>query len=89
MNVILRILIGLAITGAGAFMVIRTRAILDFFGPMDWAEAKLGGGGSVLLYKCIGILLCVIGIIVTTNLWDWFLRATLGSLLPQIGPPVE
>lgn len=89
MNTVLRILIGLALTGGGAFMVIRTRAIIDFFGPMDWAEAKLGGGGSVLMYKVIGMILCVVGIIVTTNLWDWFLRATLGSLLPNLGPAAE
>jgi hypothetical protein len=85
MNAFLRILIGLAVTGGGAYLVIRTRGVYDFFGPIDWAEAKLGGGGSYLLYKIIGIVLCFIGIIVTTNLWDWFLQATLGSLLPRTG----
>jgi hypothetical protein len=83
MNPFVRILIGLLVLGIGAFMVIRTRYILDFFGPIDWAEAKLGGGGSNLLYKCIGILFCFIGIIVATNLWDAFLQATLGSVIPQ------
>lgn len=86
MNVVLRILIGLALTALGSFLVIRTRGFLQFFGPIDWAERKLGGGGSVLLYKTLGLLLAFIGIIVTTNLWDWFLQATLGSLLPRSAP---
>jgi hypothetical protein len=86
MNPFVRILIGLLVTAIGAFMVIRTRKILDFFGPIEWADAKLGGGGSNLLYKVIGLVLCIIGIIVATNLWDAFLQATLGSFLPAPTP---
>jgi hypothetical protein len=85
MNVVLRILIGLALTALGASMVIRTRWYLDFLGGIEWAEAKLGGGGSNLMYKVIGLVFCFIGIIVTTNLWNWFLQATLGSVLPHFG----
>lgn len=63
-------------------MVIKTRAVLSFFGPIDWAERKLGGGGSYLLYKVIGIIGALIGLIVAANLWEWFLEVTLGSLFP-------
>ncbi len=83
MNPILRIVIGLAITTVGAFFVIRTRTILGFFGPFEWAERKLGGGGSNLFYKLLGIVVCIIGIIVTTNLWNAFLEATLGGIFPK------
>jgi hypothetical protein len=86
MNPFVRILVGLLVLAVGAFAVIRTRYILDFFGTIDWAEAKLGGGGSNLMYKVIGIILCLIGIIVATNLWDAFLQATLGSVLPKATP---
>jgi hypothetical protein len=80
MGLIFRILIGLALTALGAYMVIRTRTLLEFFGPIAWADAKLGGGGSNLMYKMIGIVICFVGFMVATNLWTAFLEATLGSL---------
>lgn len=83
MSPILRIIIGLAIAALGAFMVIRTRVILGFFGPFEWAERKLGGGGSNLFYKLLGIVVCLIGFIVATNMWNAFMEATLGGLFPK------
>lgn len=83
MQIFLRILIGIAIAGGGTFMVIRTQAMLNTVGHIDWAERKLGGGGSILVYKTTGILLCFIGIIVAANLWDAFLNATLGFLISR------
>ncbi|MFH1839013.1 MAG: hypothetical protein ABII13_01510 [Patescibacteria group bacterium] len=79
MGLIFRILIGLVLAGLGSVMVIRTRIFLEFFGTIDWAEAKLGGGGSHLMYKLIGIAFIFIGFMVATNLWSAFLEATLGS----------
>lgn len=80
MGIFLRIIIGVVVVAIGAFFVIRTRTLLEFFGPIGWAEAKLGGGGSNLMYKMIGIVVCFIGFMVATNLWNAFLQATLGSL---------
>ena len=83
MNIFLRVLIGLAIVGGGVFLVLKTEIILGFFGTVDWAERKLGGGGSRLFYKLLGILICFIGFMVATNLWNAFLEATLGSIVPK------
>jgi hypothetical protein len=83
MGFFLRLLVGLAFIGVGAMMVIRTRGFVDFFGYSDWAEQKLGGGGTYLLYKVVGIFFCFIGIMLATNLWDWFLQITLGSIIPR------
>lgn len=80
MAIFLRILIGLGIAGLGVFMVIKTRVILDFFGPWDWAEAKLNGGSN-LFYKLIGIVAIFLGFLYATNLWNAFLSATLGGLV--------
>lgn len=85
MNPIVRILVGSFIVFVGAYMVIQTRKVLNFFGTIQWAEAKLGGGGTNLLYKIIGMIACFIGIIVVTDLWDWLLQSTLGSILPNLG----
>ncbi len=80
MGIFLRILIGIAIVGIGIFLVLKTTLIIDFIGPFDWAEQKLGGGGSNLFYKLVGVVVCFIGFMVATNLWNAFLQATLGSL---------
>ena len=77
---ITRIIIGLVIAAFGAVLVIKTFWFYEFFGSMDWAEKYLGGGGSRLAYKLIGILISFIGFMVATNLWNAFLNATLGSI---------
>ena len=82
MGLVLRILIGAVLTAIGAFMVIRTQNMVEWFGSVDWAEAKLGGGGTRLFYKLLGILVCFVGFMVMTNLWNAFLEATLGSIFP-------
>ncbi len=82
MGFIVRILIGLGIAALGAFMVIKTFMVVDLFGAVDWAEQKLGGGGTNLFYKAVGLLFIFIGFMVATNLWNSFLQSTLGSILP-------
>lgn len=86
MGFILRVLLGLGIVAVGAFFVIRTRDIVDFFGSVDFAERYLGGGGTNLFYKLLGIVFCLLGFLVATNLWNAFLQATLGSLFPTSSP---
>lgn len=83
MNIILRIIIGLLLAAGGAFFVIRTRTVSDFFGPVPFAEKYLGGGGTNLFYKFLGIVVSLVGFLWATNLWGAFLQATLGSLLPR------
>ncbi len=83
MNIFLRILIGILIAGVGTYMVLRTETILGFFGTVDWAERKLGGGGSRLFYKLLGIAIVFVGFMVATNLWSAFIESTLGSILPS------
>jgi hypothetical protein len=78
MTFFIHLLIGIALAAVGVAFVMRTRDILDFFGPIDWAEQHLGG--SSMFYKLLGIVLCLIGFIVATDLWDAFLNATIGQL---------
>ena|GEM_PF-491337 len=65
-----RILLGLLLVAAGSVIVIKAEAIYNFFGPVQWAEDKLGSeGGSRLFYKIIGILIIFLGFSVATGLW--------------------
>ncbi|MCE9585916.1 hypothetical protein K8R04_01190 [Candidatus Uhrbacteria bacterium] len=82
----MRVLLGLVIVAVGAFFVIRTRTIVDFFGGVDFAEKYLGGGGTNLFYKLLGIVFCLLGFLIATNMWTAFLQATLGSLFPAAQP---
>lgn len=82
---ITRILIGIILAAIGFIFVWKTRKFMEFFGSIPWADAKLGGGGTQIVYKTLGILMILIGFLWATNLWEAFLNATLGSLF---GPRV-
>lgn len=83
MGLILRILLGAAIVAVGVAFVMKTRDLESFFGPVPFAERYMGGGGTNLFYKLLGVVFCLIGFLVMTNLWTAFLQATLGSLFPK------
>ena len=73
--------IGIIIVLAGVWMVLKTEWILANFGTSSWAENKIGtSGGSRTLYKLIGIALIFVGCLVTFNLMQGFLGATIGKL---------
>ncbi|MFZ2804183.1 MAG: hypothetical protein WA001_03095 [Patescibacteria group bacterium] len=83
MAIFIRILIGLVLIAIGFVIVWKTRKFIETFGPIDWADRHLGGGGTSLMYKTIGIIIIFLGFIYATNLWTAFLQATLGNLFPK------
>ncbi len=53
-------LIGISVIGLGVLLVIKTEWIIDFTGPIEWAEQHLGTeGGTRLFIKLMGVLLIV------------------------------
>lgn len=72
--------IGLMIMAIGVSMVVKTDSWLGFLGRNDWAEQKLGPGGSRLLYKIIGLFFCFFGILGITGLLNGFMTTTLGAI---------
>ncbi len=78
----LRILWGLLIALFGLSLTLRTHWYIDFLGPLDWLEYKLGPGGTRLAYKLLGTVMVLIGFLVMTNLWSAFLNASLGAVIP-------
>jgi hypothetical protein len=82
MNFFLRVFIGLLVVSVGIACVLRTNDIVGFFGSIEWADEKMGPAGTQLLYKLLGVLAIFIGLVVTFNLWNSFVGATLGIFLP-------
>lgn len=76
-----RILIGLLVAALGAVITIKANQVYEWFGSMEFADRYLGAGGSRLMYRLIGIAMSLIGFMVATNLWNAFLRATIGDWL--------
>lgn len=77
---ILRILGGLVAVAVGIAMVMKTDVFLDFLGASDWAETKIGPGGTRLLYKLIGVAIIILGLMGATGTLGSFLIGTVGFL---------
>lgn len=73
-------LIGLVIAVISFSMVYKTDWYLGFFGLSDWAENKLGPGGSRLLYKLIGVFGCFLGVLGMTGQLSGFAEGIAGFL---------
>jgi hypothetical protein len=82
---ITRILIGIWVSFGGFMMVWKTQFFLDMIGRIEWAEKNLGGGGSRLLYKLIGIVIILIGFLAITNLYDMVIGGFITSLFGAPG----
>jgi len=73
---------GLIIIFIGLVIVIKSEALLSFFGRIYFFEKYLGvEGGSRLGYKLIGVLVIFIGILVMTNLIGGFMSWVLSPLI--------
>lgn len=59
--------VGLIVVLIGCAMVIKTEWFLENFGRSEWAEEKLGGGGTRLMYKLLGILGIILSILGVTG----------------------
>ena len=74
----LRILLGLAVMIAGFLMVWKTEAIFSWTGQIDFAESKLGVGGTRLFLKIVGTGVVFLGIFIATNIISDILTAFAG-----------
>jgi hypothetical protein len=81
------IILGIIMTAAGTYLVIKTEWFLNNFGRLSWFEEKLGSdGGSRLGYKLIGIVVIFIGIIVLTGSGNAFMMWLLSPLMQYNQP---
>ena len=68
MSVIFRVILGLLIAFFGVSFVWKTESFFRLTGRINWAESKLGAGGTRLFLKLFGVLVIFIGIFVMTNI---------------------
>jgi len=81
------VILGMAITAGGVFMVMKTEWLVNNFGRIAWFEDKLGSeGGTRLGYKLIGILVLIIGIIVMTGSGQELMQWLVGPLVKYNQP---
>lgn len=64
----LRVLLGFFIMGIGTLMVWKTIWFQDWVGQIDWAERKIGPGGTYTYLKLLGVIVIFVGIFVVTNI---------------------
>jgi len=89
---LVRILIGLGMVAVGAVITIYANKIYESVGPIAWAEEHLGTeGGSRLMYKLIGIGLCIIGFLLATGMLGGLLLGIARFFFPGLGnaPPTN
>ena len=61
-------IIGFIMIVVGSLMITKVNSFLNFFGRIEFFEAKLGtSGGSRLGYQLIGIALIFFGILIVTG----------------------
>ncbi|MFA6536937.1 MAG: hypothetical protein WCT18_00885 [Patescibacteria group bacterium] len=70
---LIRIIIGLMVSGIGFLCVKKPEVPLDFIGPIAFAERTFSSG-SKAFYKIVGIGLIMLGFLVVTNMYEDFIR---------------
>ncbi len=79
---ILRILLGIVVAGAGYLFVAKTEWFLRNFGRIAFFDKYLGtSGGSRLGYKLLGVFILFIGIMIATGSIEGFIMWVLGPLI--------
>lgn len=71
---------GSLIIALGAIMVIKTSWFVENFGHSEWAEAHLGGGGSYLMYKLVGLVFIIGSLMAMTGLLGELFLGFFGRL---------
>lgn len=70
------VFVGIILMAAGFFMVWRTNLLLQWFGDLS-----LLTNATWLSWKTLGLALMLFGFLLATNLFSFFLYATVGRLL--------
>ena len=75
-----RILIGLIGVPLGFIIMIYRAKIKEVTGPVEFAESKLGPGGTYTLYTLIGLGVSIISVMYAFGTFQEMFNASLGQL---------
>jgi hypothetical protein len=65
----------------GFHMVWKTVFYQEWTGVIDFAEEKLGSGGTNTFLKLVGVGVCLIGVFIVTNFIDKILTSFAGLFI--------
>ena len=78
--------LGIIIVGVGFLIAWKADWMMENFGRISWAEAKLGTeGGTRLLYKLIGIALIIGSFLYMSGTLGAIMRAIFGTTIESVG----
>lgn len=78
----LHFFLGLIFIIIGTMITMKSEAMLNAWGRIQWCEEHLGvEGGSRLGYKLIGLLVAGIGILLITGLYNGFMEGLLSPII--------
>ncbi|MFA6132027.1 MAG: hypothetical protein WC702_03110 [Patescibacteria group bacterium] len=78
MSLFWRLVLGLVVMAVGFHMVWKTLLYQEWTGVIEFAEEKLGSGGTNTFLKLIGAGVCFIGVAIATNLISDILNSFAG-----------
>lgn len=77
--------IGIVVFVVGLLLVFKTQWIVDFTGPVGWAEEHLGSsGGTTIFIKLLGVLAIFLTLFATTGGLGCILRSLFGSTMSSL-----
>jgi hypothetical protein len=68
MDIFLQIVVGLGLTAIGVIALKFNYQLVGMTGNVGFAERYLGAGGTYSLYKIVGVILTIFGLVYATGL---------------------
>jgi hypothetical protein len=82
---IAQFLIGILFAAFGALIIRYTPWIVQNVAPIGWAERHLAAGGSYFVYRVLGLVIFLGGLLYAIGLLDAAVRLVLGPILGLLG----
>ena len=72
--------IGILVIAFGSLMVIKTQWFISNFGHSNWAETKIGSGGTRIMYKVGGIVFIFLSLMGMTGMLGEVIISIFGRM---------